>query len=33
MANGIYKVTEEFEEKLTDYNGARRTYYRPTALG
>jgi len=23
MANGIYKVTEEFEEKLTDYTGAR----------
>jgi dTDP-4-amino-4,6-dideoxygalactose transaminase len=23
MANGIYKVTEEFEEKLADYTGAR----------
>ena len=23
MANGIYKVTEEFEEKLADYSGAR----------
>jgi dTDP-4-amino-4,6-dideoxygalactose transaminase len=23
MANGVYKVTEEFEEKLADYTGAR----------
>ena len=23
MANGIYKITEEFEEKLADYTGAR----------
>ena len=23
MANGIYKVTEEFEQKLADYTGAR----------
>ena len=23
MANGIYKITEEFEEKLVDYTGAR----------
>ncbi len=23
MANGIYKVTEEFEEKLADYSGSR----------
>jgi len=23
MANGIYKVTEEFEEKLADYTGAK----------
>jgi dTDP-4-amino-4,6-dideoxygalactose transaminase len=25
MANGVYKVTEEFEEKLADYTGARFT--------
>jgi dTDP-4-amino-4,6-dideoxygalactose transaminase len=23
MANGVYKITEEFEEKLADYTGAR----------
>jgi len=23
MANGIYKVTEEFEQKLVDYTGAK----------
>jgi dTDP-4-amino-4,6-dideoxygalactose transaminase len=23
MANGIYKITEEFEKKLADYTGAR----------
>ena len=23
MANGIYKVTEEFEEKLANYTGAK----------
>ena len=23
MANGIYKVTEEFEERLADYTGSR----------
>ena len=23
MANGIYKVTEDFEQKLADYTGAK----------